>query len=247
MLFLEGMGRIFVGVLALGLLSLGTVSARAACTKDTECKGDRICDAGQCVSPPAPPSSATTPLPPPPPPPPANGAESAPPPSAPSVPPSPAPVAAPPASAPPPVSPLAPPGYIYPSVPVQRYGTAAPLRARPPRRSTGMFASGIVMTALAPVAALTALVAYTEKVSCQTDHNDYRPTGASYSSAYGSDCTGYDDTITGSLIVGAVLLAAGIPMVVYGSQRVPESEAASVSVVPLVSADRSGLSLVGRF
>ena len=240
MLFLEGMGRVFAGALALGLLLFGSASARAACTKDTECKGDRICDAGQCVPPPTTASSAA-PLPPPPPAPvPESEAPSAPPP-APAAPP-------PPPSAPPPVSsPLAPPGYIYPSVPVQSYGTATPLRPRPPRRSTGMMAGGIVMSALAPVAALTALVAYTEKVSCQTDRHDYTLTGASYSSAYGSDCTGYDDTITGSLIVGAVLLAAGIPMVIYGSQRVPEGETASVSVVPQVSGERSGLSLVGRF
>lgn len=47
--------------------------AQAGCTKDTDCKGDRICEAGVCVSPkapPAPPGEVST-LPPPPPPPPA--------------------------------------------------------------------------------------------------------------------------------------------------------------------------------
>lgn len=35
-----------------------TISAHAQCTKDTECKGDRVCDAGRCAGPPPPASTA---------------------------------------------------------------------------------------------------------------------------------------------------------------------------------------------
>jgi hypothetical protein len=45
--------RIGIGVVVV-LLALGTSGlARAACTKDTDCKGDRICDGGTCTAAPA--------------------------------------------------------------------------------------------------------------------------------------------------------------------------------------------------
>lgn len=50
--------RVWLGTALGGLLLLGTTLAHAQCTMDTECKGDRVCDAGQCVSPP----SANAPL-----------------------------------------------------------------------------------------------------------------------------------------------------------------------------------------
>ncbi len=41
--------------LGLGCLALGAAQARAQCSKDTDCKGDRVCnDAGRCVAPAAP-------------------------------------------------------------------------------------------------------------------------------------------------------------------------------------------------
>ncbi|MEW5741493.1 MAG: hypothetical protein AB1938_21410 [Myxococcota bacterium] len=63
------------------LLVASALSAAPGCTKDTDCKGERICEAGKCVNPPArdvaPPEAADAgvalsepPLPPPPPPPP---------------------------------------------------------------------------------------------------------------------------------------------------------------------------------
>lgn len=49
------------------LVCIATLAAApVGCTKDTDCKGDRICEAGQCVSPPAPtptPTPVTTPAP----------------------------------------------------------------------------------------------------------------------------------------------------------------------------------------
>jgi hypothetical protein len=73
--------------LALVLLAflLAPLAARAQCTKDTDCKGDRICEAGRCVSPAHSPAAATRaqppappPIAPPPPPPPAPAAPAGP-------------------------------------------------------------------------------------------------------------------------------------------------------------------------
>lgn len=50
---------------------VGLVSAQVGCTKDTDCKGDRVCEAGRCVNPvqASPPVAEPAPSPPPPPPP----------------------------------------------------------------------------------------------------------------------------------------------------------------------------------
>lgn len=110
-----------------------------------------------------------------------------------------------------------------------------------------MLAGGITLVALAPVAGLTALVALAEKSSCQSDRSTYSSSSGSYSSSYGADCTGYDNTITGSLIVGTVLLAAGIPLLVYGAQRVPEPDTTAFYITPSITRDRGGLNFVARF
>jgi hypothetical protein len=49
--------RYVVGLLGGGAAVFATSLAQAQCTMDTECKGDRVCDAGSCV---APKSGATT-------------------------------------------------------------------------------------------------------------------------------------------------------------------------------------------
>jgi len=80
--------RSLIQLLALGAGLALPAAAFAQCTKDTDCKGNRVCENGQCVSPPseasnppaepqyAPPSEAPSPPPPPrygPPPPPPRG------------------------------------------------------------------------------------------------------------------------------------------------------------------------------
>ncbi len=47
---------------------VSVVLAQVGCTKDTDCKGERVCEAGRCVNP-SPPTSVSVPTPPPPPPP----------------------------------------------------------------------------------------------------------------------------------------------------------------------------------
>ena len=46
------MRSLWVGLLSGVFLLFQTEGAWAQCTMDTECKGDRICESGQCVSPP---------------------------------------------------------------------------------------------------------------------------------------------------------------------------------------------------
>ncbi|MBX3187303.1 MAG: hypothetical protein KF819_09815 [Labilithrix sp.] len=63
--------RVLSSVVLVALVSAWTRDARADCKSDAECKGDRICEKGTCVSPPPPaamPPAAPPPAAPPPPP-----------------------------------------------------------------------------------------------------------------------------------------------------------------------------------
>ena len=51
---LKTMNRSVVGVLAFAAMISASTLARADCTKDTDCKGDRVCTAGACVDPASP-------------------------------------------------------------------------------------------------------------------------------------------------------------------------------------------------
>ncbi|MDF3069159.1 MAG: putative rane protein [Polyangiaceae bacterium] len=163
-----------------------SVSARAQCSMDTECKGERICEQGRCVDPPVP---------------------------------APAALAAPPA--PVVVAPVAPPAL-------------PPEEPAPPkmvRHSKGMMAGGIVMTALAPVALIVSGTAALSQSVCGWGDD---------SSYYGDRCD-YDGVIYGSLVVGAVLLGVGIPLIVIGSKKEPESEHLSATVTPWATPSAAGL------
>src|SRR5690349_15729158 len=71
------LARLTAGLSGMAGVLLISATSHAACTKDTDCKGDRVCEEGACVDPPAN-------LPPPPPPPAGGGtpAAVAPPPTA---------------------------------------------------------------------------------------------------------------------------------------------------------------------
>lgn len=123
---------------AAGSLSF-SVPALAQCTKDTECKGDRVCEDGKCVAP--------------------SGAASAAAPSAAAPEPSAAPPVADaepaPLSAADPVAPVvAPPPVVKPKL---------------QRHSTGMMVGGIVMVALAPAALVVSGFTALIKVACRAD------------------------------------------------------------------------------
>lgn len=84
------------------------------------------------------------------------------------------------------------------------------------RHSTGMMVGGIVMTSLSPIPLFVAMVGSIAKTSCESS-SEIDVSG--YRSA--SDCSGYEETVYGGLLVGAALLAVGIPMIVIGAKKVP--------------------------
>ncbi len=58
------MGRTAIALAGLVVLALASGNAAAQCTKDTDCKGDRICSGGECVESAAPAASPPRPKPP---------------------------------------------------------------------------------------------------------------------------------------------------------------------------------------
>jgi hypothetical protein len=52
--------RVWAGLLGAALLCASALS-RAECTKDTDCEGERLCEAGECVATPAKPAPAASP------------------------------------------------------------------------------------------------------------------------------------------------------------------------------------------
>jgi hypothetical protein len=100
-------------------------------------------------------------------------------------------------------------------------------------------AAGITLISIAPVALLIAAISAGQKSSCKRGGELY------YDSVTGDleprrDCDRYDPTIYGFTIGGIALFAAGIPMFVVGSRRVPVEDGAKASVAPWVSRDGAG-------
>ena len=134
--------RSFLGILGgvSGYLLL-TAVAQAQCSKDTDCKGERVCEQGACVTPsaalppaPAPPADAAPATP-------VNGAE--------------------PAG----VTPKDPFGTSAAPAPID---TPTEVRPKMVRHSTGMMAGGIVMVSFVPIALLAAMVANLEQTACES-------------------------------------------------------------------------------
>ena len=159
---------------------------------DTDCKGDRVCEDGSCVSPP--PSGAA--------------GESAP--AAGNTPPAAA------NSAPSNVvgtRPLVPPPpYAQPESP-----SGASSKPAMQRHSTGMMAGGIVMVSFVPVTLLVVMVASLQKTVC--DNDTYYSSGGT--TLPRTDCDDYNPTIYGGLLTGAALLGVGIPLIVIGGKKEP--------------------------
>jgi len=184
---------------------LATSLARAQCAMDTDCKGDRICEAGKCVQPAAPAAPSAV----------------APPAAAPGAPAgsagSPAPAAPPTAGAP-------------------SGAVAAPAADSPPpkmvRHSTGMMAGGIVMTSLSPIALLVSATAAVSESVCDVSYD--------IDSGYRDRCD-YDGVIYGSLLTGVVLLGVGIPLIVVGAKKEPESEHLTATVTPWATPNAAGI------
>ena len=104
--------------------------------------------------------------------------------------------------------------------------------------------AGITMISIAPVALLVAAIAAGQKSSCKRYPEEYYfdpVTGGE--GVRLRDCDGYDPTIYGFTIGGIALFAAGIPLFVVGSRRVPVEGAAGASVAPWISKNGGGATL----
>lgn len=152
-------------------------------------------------------------------------------------PPAPAPAATPPAALPVPPPSATPNGSAAVGTIDPRQAEAPPSKPKMQRHSTGMMVSGIVMTSLAPFALLVALVVDLEQTSCEGGFLGER---AQYGDDDYRDCSTYDNTIYGGLLVGGGLLAAGIPMIVIGGKKEPVPAA---TVRGWVTASGGGLGL----
>jgi hypothetical protein len=227
-------GRAVWTLLSGGSVLLVSALANAQCTKDTDCKGDRVCDAGKCTSP-LPPAPAAPP-----------GSEAGPGPGPGAVTDA-APTDAQPVPAPAP----APVNLQMQSSPSEAApaGATAPLERDEPqtkRRSRAAMIGGIVMVSVGPIALLGALAAKNAQEQCDSnlerDYPDHRlPTSERYRA---QECNNYSVPLYLFGIGGAVLTAAGIPLIIYGAKKVPNGPPrASLSVLPWAGPTSSGLRL----
>jgi hypothetical protein len=125
--------------------------------------------------------------------------------------------------------------------------TSAPAEAAPPprstqvvdvrrkRHSTGMMAGGIVMVSFVPIALLAAWIADIQQNQCEIGYGLFAS-----ESTHGTNCDRYDPTIYGGLISAAVLLGAGVPMIIIGGKKEP---APTAKLAPWASPQAAGLSL----
>lgn len=191
----RGMWRQRVQAFSVGLTLFGASSlVRAQCVTDNDCKGDRICEAGQCTAPPP----AATPV-------------AAPAAAAPAAAPAPAPAPAVPAAAPPAGAPVA------AERPYYFEGRAA---EQWERQNKPLMVLGIVSTSIGGFLLLLDLLAV--------------------GSCSGNCTSDVEDRQVAVAVVGATFAAAGIPMMIYGSKKVPVQGAA---LSPWVTSSTAGLRL----
>jgi hypothetical protein len=150
-----------------------TTTSWAQCSKDTDCKGDRVCEDGACVAPPAGAAAASA------------------------APPQPAPA---PAAAAPPAA--APSSYATPATPEAPRSTAV-VDTRRKRHSTGMMVGGIVMVSFVPVALLAAWVADIEQNQCEHGYYSFSSGAVSQGTDCGRfDRTIYGGLISAAVLMG---------------------------------------------
>jgi hypothetical protein len=234
---MQGLLGWVVRVSACGLLVSGV--AQAQCTKDTECKGDRVCEAGKCTAP-----AATTATP------------------------SEAPAATAPAaetSASPPdgsATPAAADAERTPTSEARKLDLSAPSPSSselPPaaitplphdepatrRRSKSAMVAGVIMVSAGPIALLGALAAKNAQERCDDNLRQNYPGGVlPTSQRYRvEDCDDYSASVYVFAIGGALLTAAGIPLIIYGAKNVPNERAGQVQMLPWATRDAGGLRL----
>jgi hypothetical protein len=125
----------------------------------------------------------------------------------------------------------------------------APLEREEPRtrrRSRSAMIGGIVMVSVGPIALLGALAAKNAQERCDTNlEHDYPDHRLPPSERYREDeCNAYSVPLYLFGIGGAVLTAAGIPLIIYGAKSMPSSPPrASLRVLPWAGPTSSGLRL----
>lgn len=227
------------------LLVLSAASASAQCTKDTDCKGERVCEAGKCTLPTptqdpaaapavvAPTVAADAPQP--------AGGE--------------APAVA-PAPEPPPAAPAAAPAGPSATATAAAATTSAPLSAVEPlpeepklvRKSKPVMVMGIIFASIAPVALLGAVAARNSQIDCDDALERKYPDHIvpAYDRFEVERCDDYTTSMYTLGIAGGVLLAAGVPMIFYGARMVPNPAAGTApraSLTPWATPQSGGLRL----
>ncbi len=223
--------------LGAGLLLAWSSVAEAQCSKDTDCKGDRVCEGGKCVSPApaspvtpvAPAAAAAEPVAPQPVAPAADGA--APAPAA-----EPAPATAPAAVAAPAPAPVV---LSQPASSPNELPPPAPAPAKNPRR--GALITGIVLTSIAPLAFLGALSAHNSQDECDRELEQRYPNHIvpSWDSESVDRCDEYTTTMWVLGVGGGVLMAVGVPLIIYGTTKPTPSPQARL--LPWASPTGGGL------
>lgn len=104
--------------------------------------------------------------------------------------------------------------------------------------------AGIVMVSIGPLALLGALAANNAQNNCDEElERDYPDHMVPSSQAYRLErCDGYSVPLYVLGIGGAVLVAAGVPMIIYGAKTLPP-QTARVQLMPWASPESGGLKL----
>jgi hypothetical protein len=198
-------------------------SARAECTKDTDCKGDRVCNAGACTDPR--PTTALPPLQ-------APSGEGTPPPAAAAV-----------EVWPPPPPPSGPPASEPPADQVEMDATVM----QP--RSPAMRTAGIVLMTAGAVSVVATTVFLVEAIQARHRVDD-ECVGHLCESAGASDlnrASMLSGLTTVGVLVSAGFLGSGIPLFFVGKHEVPVKKAAAWWVPEKVNTGPGRVSVTFRF
>jgi hypothetical protein len=135
-----------------------------------------------------------------------------------------------------------------PTIPVIPPEAVQPLGADEPavrRRNRGMMIGGIVMASIGPLALLGALSARNSQQDCDSALEDDYPNHVvpAYDKEALERCDGYTVPVYVLGIGGAVLVAAGVPMIIYGAKNVPAKPAPRAQVLPWATPQSGGLRL----
>lgn len=226
------------------------------CQKDTDCKGDRVCQSGACVSPAAAPAPGPTPTAEPTAPSTAGCQTDADCPSThqcmsgacvsgePAAPPAAATASAPPSQGapggayPPPNYGAGTPGYGT-GPPGYGAGTPGygpvPVEPQTERRSTGLMVAGIILTGLGGLGTIGGAIGTAVTATEDRTTYDY------YTNSYSDDSGDPHPAPVGVLIGGGVFLITGIIFLIVGAPKVPVENAEAAKVEPLLGPGFGGM------